>query len=120
MLDTIFRKNRICGLDDGKYDLVGSSTIIGPDGKLVTESKTEEDKVIVADCDLDLCLPGKTRTFDFARHRQTEHYAILTSHPGVIQPPRLSTRIPTRSSDGRMLDDSQNRKLQLVTRPTGA
>lgn len=79
-----------CGMDDGKYDLVGGSTIIGPDGKILAESTTEEDEVIVADCDLDLCLPGKKRTFDFARHRRTEHYTILISQTGVVEPPRLS------------------------------
>jgi predicted amidohydrolase len=68
-----------CGLDDDKYDLVGGSTIIGPDGKIQAESKTEGDGVVVADCDLDRCLPGKARTFDFARHRRTEHYEILIS-----------------------------------------
>jgi Asp/Glu/hydantoin racemase/predicted amidohydrolase len=79
-----------CGMDDGKFDLVGGSTIIGPDGKIIAESTTEEDEVIIADCDLDLCLPGKKRTFDFARHRRTEHYAILTTQTGVVEPPRLS------------------------------
>jgi Asp/Glu/hydantoin racemase/predicted amidohydrolase len=81
-----------CGMDDGKYDLIGCSTIVGPDGKMIAETQTEEDEVIVANCDLDLCLPGKKRTFDFARHRRTEHYALLTSQTGVIEPPKLSTR----------------------------
>jgi hypothetical protein len=79
-----------CGLDDGKYDLVGGLTIIGPDGKILAESKTQEDEIIVANCDLDRCLPGKSRTFDLARHRRIEHYGILTSQTGVIEPLRLS------------------------------
>jgi len=79
-----------CGLDDGKYDLVGGSTIIGPDGKIIAETKSEEDEVIVADCDLDLCSPGKKRTFDFGRHRRVEQYSILTSQTGVVEPPPLS------------------------------
>ncbi|KNG44727.1 carbon-nitrogen hydrolase [Stemphylium lycopersici] len=83
-----------CGLDDGKYDLIGGSTIVGPDGKIIAESKTEEDEVIIADCDLDRCLPGETRTFDFERHRRTEHYGILTSQTGVIEPV-----LPTISGD---------------------
>jgi Asp/Glu/hydantoin racemase/predicted amidohydrolase len=108
------------GLDDGKYDLVGGSTIAGPDGKIIAESKTEEDEVIVADCDLDQCLPGKTRTFDFARHRRTEHYGVLTAQTGVIEPPRLSTLRPTRNSDGSMPGDSQSQNLQSVTGSAGA
>jgi Asp/Glu/hydantoin racemase/predicted amidohydrolase len=87
-----------CGMDDGRYDLVGGSTIIGPDGKMIAESQTEEDEVIFADCDLDLCLPGKKRTFDFARHRRTEHYGILTSQTGVVEPPRLSDRVHTNTT----------------------
>ncbi|CAG5179495.1 uncharacterized protein ALTATR162_LOCUS9314 [Alternaria atra] len=109
-----------CGLDDGKYDLVGGSTIVGPDGKIIAESKTEEDEVIVADCDLDQCLPGKTRTFDFARHRRTEHYGVLTAQTGVIEPPRLSTLRPTRNSEGSMPGDSQSQNLQSVTGSAGA
>lgn len=82
-----------CGLDDGKYDLVGGSTVVGPDGKIIGESKTEGDEVIVADCDLDLCLPGKQRTFNFARHRRVEHYGLLTSQTGVVEPPRLLSEV---------------------------
>jgi Asp/Glu/hydantoin racemase/predicted amidohydrolase len=104
-----------CGLDDGKYDLVGGSTIIGPDGKIMAESKTEEDEVIVADCDLDRCLPGKTRTFDFARHRRTEHYGILTSQTGVIEPPRLSQRESFSQSIRSIERDGSHQVLQSVT-----
>jgi Asp/Glu/hydantoin racemase/predicted amidohydrolase len=104
-----------CGLDDGKYDLVGGSTIIGPDGKIMAESKTEEDEVIVADCDLDRCLPGKTRTFDFARHRRTEHYGILTSQTGVIEPPRFSQRESFSQSIRSIERDGSHQVLQSVT-----
>jgi Asp/Glu/hydantoin racemase len=86
-------------MDDGQFDLVGGSTIVGPDGKIIVESQTEEDEVIVADCDLDLCSPGKRRTFDFARHRRTENYGILTSQTGVVEPPFLSTPEGTRSPE---------------------
>jgi Asp/Glu/hydantoin racemase/predicted amidohydrolase len=107
-----------CGLDDGKYDLVGGSTIVGPDGKIMAESTTEEDEVVVADCDLDRCLPGKTRTFDFARHRRTEHYGILTSQTGVVEPPRLSQR---ENADGaKSLLEYNNRPLRSVTGATSS
>ncbi|KAH7402900.1 carbon-nitrogen hydrolase [Pyrenochaeta sp. MPI-SDFR-AT-0127] len=77
-----------CGLDDGKYDLIGGSAIFGPDGKIIADSKTEGDEVVVADCDLDRCLVGKQRTFDFARRRRIEHYGLLTSQTGIVEPPR--------------------------------
>ncbi|KAL3472603.1 carbon-nitrogen hydrolase [Aspergillus californicus] len=80
-----------CGLDDGKYPLIGGSTIVDPEGRIIAESKTVEDEIIIADCDLDLCKPGKKRTFDFGRHRRIEHYQSLAKQTGVIEPPLLST-----------------------------
>ncbi|PSN69806.1 carbon-nitrogen hydrolase [Corynespora cassiicola Philippines] len=102
-----------CGLDDGKYDLVGGSAIVGPDGKIIVESTTEEDEVIVADCDLDWCIPGKTRTFDFARHRRTEHYSILTSQTGAQEPPRFSSKPPTEAPQS----TEENTQRKSVTGP---
>ncbi|KAF2089408.1 carbon-nitrogen hydrolase [Saccharata proteae CBS 121410] len=87
-----------CGLDDGKYDLIGGSCITGPEGEILTESKSLEDEIIVADCDLDLCRAGKERTFDFARHRRVEHYSRITEQTGVVEPPKDSTRISTSTS----------------------
>ncbi|KAL4778399.1 carbon-nitrogen hydrolase [Aspergillus varians] len=80
-----------CGLDDGKYPLIGGSTIVDPEGRIIAESKTVEDEIIIADCDLELCKPGKRRAFDFDRHRRIEHYQILAEQTGVIEPPLLSS-----------------------------
>lgn len=77
------------GMDDGKYSLIGGSCIVDPEGRLLAEAKTLEDEVVVADCDLDLCTQGKTRTFDFARHRRIEHYTRITEQTGVVEPPKL-------------------------------
>ncbi|OJD40656.1 carbon-nitrogen hydrolase [Diplodia corticola] len=80
-----------CGLDDGRYDLIGGSCITGPEGELLAEATTaDQDELVVADCDLDQCRPGKERTFDFARHRRVEHYARITDQTGVIEPPKLA------------------------------
>ncbi|KJX92631.1 n-carbamoyl-d-amino acid hydrolase like protein, partial [Zymoseptoria brevis] len=57
-----------CGLDDGKYDLIGGSCITGPEGEIIAEASTTEDEVVYAEIDLEECRPGKERTFDFARH----------------------------------------------------
>ncbi|KAK7546383.1 carbon-nitrogen hydrolase [Phyllosticta citricarpa] len=78
-----------CGLDDGKYDLIGGSCITGPEGELLAESSTLEDEVVVADCNLEECRAGKERTFDFGRHRRVEHYARITEQTGVTEPPKL-------------------------------
>jgi N-carbamoyl-D-amino-acid hydrolase len=53
----------------------------------VAEAKTEEDELIVADCDLDATVFGKATIFDFARHRRIEHYGRITTQTGVIVPP---------------------------------
>ncbi|KAI9923442.1 hypothetical protein MW887_009323 [Aspergillus wentii] len=79
-----------CGLDDGKYPLIGGSMIVDPEGRTIAENKTVADEVIIADCDLTLCRAGKKRTFDFARHRRIEHYGRITAQTGVIEPPLLT------------------------------
>jgi Asp/Glu/hydantoin racemase len=83
-----------CGLDDGKYSLIGGSCIVGPEGDILAETKTIEDEVIVADCDLALCHQGKTRTFDFGRHRRIEHYTRIAEQTGVVEPPMLNDSKP--------------------------
>lgn len=88
-----------CGMDDGKYSLIGGSCIVGPQGSILAEAKTLEDEIVVASCDLDQCKPGKTRTFDFERLRRVEHCDRLVSQTGVIEPPRLgqnSGKVPAQ------------------------
>ncbi len=77
-----------CGVEDG-HPLIGGSCIVDPDGEIVAEAKTEEDELIVADCDLDATIFGKQTIFDFARHRRIEHYGLITSQTGVVAPPEV-------------------------------
>jgi len=70
------------GVEDGS-PMIGGSVIINPDGKVVVEAQTEEDELIVHDCDLDDCNFGKQTMFDFARHRRIEHYGRITAQVGV-------------------------------------
>ncbi|ERT01895.1 uncharacterized protein SPSK_05127 [Sporothrix schenckii 1099-18] len=79
------------GLDDGKYELIGGSCIVGPDGDILAQALTEEDEIVVADINLAECKAGKTRTFDFQRHRRVEHYGRITQQTGVVEPPRLGS-----------------------------
>lgn len=80
-----------CGMDDGKYDLIGGSCIIDPEGKILAEAKTKGDEVVFAEIDLEKCRQGKTRTFDFERHRRVEHYGRIGAQTGVVEPPRLGS-----------------------------
>jgi predicted amidohydrolase len=61
--------------------------IVNPDGEIVAQAKTEDDELVVADCDLDATSFGKRTVFDFARHRRVEHYGRITSQTGAIPPP---------------------------------
>jgi predicted amidohydrolase len=74
------------GTEDGHH-LIAGSVIVNPDGEIVSEAKTEDDELIVADCDLDATILGKQTIFDFARHRRIEHYGRITSQTGIIPPP---------------------------------
>lgn len=78
-----------CGMEDGKYPLIGGNCIVDPDGDVVVEAKTEEDELIVAQIDLEMCRRGKGKVFAFERHRRTEHYGRLVQQTGVSEPELL-------------------------------
>ncbi|KAK5129626.1 hypothetical protein LTR08_003025 [Meristemomyces frigidus] len=78
-----------CGLDDGKYDLIGGSAIVSPEGHVIAEAKTEDDELVVAEIDLADCVQGKTRTFDYGRHRRIETYGLIDKQTGVVEPDLL-------------------------------
>ena len=73
------------GMEDG-HELLGGSTIVHPSGQIVARTKTLDDELIVADCDLDECNFLKETIFDFARHRRIEHYGLITGQTGVVLP----------------------------------
>jgi predicted amidohydrolase len=75
-----------CGAEDG-FPMIGGSVIVNPDGEIVAQAMTEDDELIVADCDLDATVFGKQTIFDFDRHRRIEHYGRITAQTGVILPP---------------------------------
>ncbi|NSY19666.1 N-carbamoyl-D-amino-acid hydrolase [Neorhizobium sp. AL 9.2.2] len=71
------------GNEDG-HPLMGGSIIVDPDGFVLARAVTEEDELIIAECDFSKCDFGKKTIFDFERHRRIEHYGRLTSQTGVI------------------------------------
>jgi len=73
------------GAEDGHH-MIGESCIVAPTGEIVAMAETEDDEVIVADCDLDLCRFGKETMFNFAKHRRIEHYGVITAQTGVVEP----------------------------------
>jgi predicted amidohydrolase len=74
------------GSEDG-HPMIGGSLIVGPEGDILAEAKTEEDELVIHPCDLDATTFGKETIFDFARHRRIEHYGLITSQTGVVLPP---------------------------------
>ena len=65
--------------------MIGGTQIIAPTGETVAVAVTEEDELITAACDLDLGLSYKQSVFDFARHREPNHYRLIVETKG----PRL-------------------------------
>ncbi len=64
------------GKEEG-CDLIGQSCIIAPAGEIVAMCSTLGDELIVADCDLDRSREIKDNIFNFALHRQPQHYGLL-------------------------------------------
>lgn len=73
------------GVEDG-HPMIGGSLIIDPNGKIIAETTTEEDEMIIHACDLDDCNFGKSTIFDFKRHRRVEHYGLITERTGAEPP----------------------------------
>jgi len=74
------------GDEDGS-GLIGGSCIVSPNGLVVAQAKTLGDEVILAEADLDDCLQGKEKMFNFAQHRRPEHYRRIVDQVGAEPPP---------------------------------
>jgi predicted amidohydrolase len=74
-----------CGFEDG-FRMFGHSVIVAPSGEIAVKSSTEEDEVIVFDCDIDLAANLKRTMFNFAAHRRPEHYKLIVERVGAGDP----------------------------------
>jgi len=70
------------GCEEG-CDLIGDSCIIAPTGEIVARAETLGDELVVADCDLDRCAELKENVFNFALHREPQHYGPITETKGA-------------------------------------
>lgn len=73
------------GVEEGVAGLCDSQ-IIAPSGEVVARAATEEDEVVVASCDLDLCDHYKHTLFDFDRYRRPEMYTAISAQRGAVPP----------------------------------
>lgn len=65
------------GREDGS-ELLAGSCIVAPSGEIIAMAATDGDEVFAARCDLDQCLHNRRTTFNFAEHRQVQHYGEIT------------------------------------------
>ena len=66
--------------------MIGGSCIVAPSGEIIAQALSEDDEVIVVDCDLDLCSHYTNTVFAFAQHRRIEHYGLIIERIGAIPP----------------------------------
>ncbi len=71
-----------CGAEDG-FRMFGHSLIVAPTGEIAAKTVTEDDEVVVFNCDLDLAQNLKQTMFNFAAHRRPEHYKLIVERVGA-------------------------------------
>ncbi len=71
-----------CGAEDG-FAMIGGSAIVAPTGEVAAQASSEEDEVIAANLDLELGDYLRRTVFNFAKHRRTEHYGLITERTGA-------------------------------------
>ncbi|MEL7158760.1 MAG: N-carbamoyl-D-amino-acid hydrolase [Actinomycetota bacterium] len=70
------------GVEDG-FRMFGNSVIVAPTGEIVAKTNSEDDEVIVHDCDLSLGEDLRRTMFNLAAHRRPEHYGLIVERTGV-------------------------------------
>lgn len=73
------------GVEEG-CEMIGNSSIIAPTGEVIAQAVTQGDELIVARCDLDVGKSYRNTTFNFARHREPDHYTPIVTRKGAIPP----------------------------------
>ena len=73
------------GTEEGVASLA-DSMIVAPSGKVVARAAGEGDELVVHRCDLDAGKSYKKTTFNFAVHRQPDHYKLIVERKGAVEP----------------------------------
>jgi N-carbamoyl-D-amino-acid hydrolase len=74
-----------CGREEGST-MIGQSAIIAPSGEIVAMAATMGDELVSAACDLDMGRRYRETIFNFARHREPQHYRMIVERKGAIPP----------------------------------
>ena len=96
------------GTEEG-VPMIAGSQIIAPSGETVAQAVTEADELITAACDLDLGRGYRAHVFDFARHRQPDHYRLITALRGAVHP-----------EEGAKIEAEARAKAQAAAEPDAA
>jgi N-carbamoyl-D-amino-acid hydrolase len=75
-----------CGCEEGS-NMIGQSVIVAPSGEILAMASTLGDELITADCDLEMGRRYRETIFDFARHREPQHYGLIVERKGAVAPP---------------------------------
>jgi predicted amidohydrolase len=75
-----------CGCEEGS-NMIGQSAIIAPSGEIVAMAATLGDELVTAACDLEIGRRYRETIFDFARHREPQHYRLIVDRKGALAPP---------------------------------
>ncbi len=70
------------GFEDG-FRMFGNSVIVAPTGEIVAKTTSEDDEVIIHDCDLALGDDLRRTMFNLSAHRRPEHYGLIVERTGV-------------------------------------
>ncbi len=70
------------GFENG-FRMFGNSVIVAPTGEVVAKTTSEDDEVIVHDCDLSLGDDLRRTMFNLEAHRRPEHYGLIVERTGV-------------------------------------
>ena len=73
------------GIEEG-CELIGGSVIVAPSGEIVARCTTMGDELAVARCDLGMGRSYKETIFNFAAHREPQHYGLIVERKGAIVP----------------------------------
>lgn len=73
------------GVEEGVHQM-GGTQIIAPSGETIAAATTEEDELVIAECDLDQCRSYRESVFAFERHREPGAYGLITGTKGTVSP----------------------------------
>ena len=80
--------------------MIGQSVIVAPSGEILAMAATLGDELITADCDLEMGRRYRETIFDFARHREPQHYRLIVERKGAVAPPADKPVLEPAESDG--------------------